>query len=116
VVRVIPENGKRALFVNPASTRRITNVAAAESRHLLGLFVEQVSRPEYTVRHRWEAGDVVMWDNRVTAHLSPADAPAGQHRILHRVTILGDRPAGPDGFTSQALAGEPFCPVASGGE
>lgn len=116
VVRVIPETGRRALFVNPASTSRITGLTVAESRHVLGLFFEQVTRPEYTVRHRWRPGDVVIWDNRATAHLSPADfGHSGEPRRLHRVTVLGDRPVGPDGFTSQPVAGEPFYPVAPGG-
>jgi alpha-ketoglutarate-dependent taurine dioxygenase len=109
VVRVIPETGKRALFVNPASTSRIMGLTTAESRHLLGLFFEEAARPEYTVRHQWEAGDLVIWDNRVTAHLSPGDAPAGEPRRLHRVTIMGDRPVGPDGFISELVAGKPFC-------
>ena len=116
VVRVIPETGKRALFVNPASTSRIIGVATAESRHLLGLFFEEAARPEYTVRHQWRAGDVAIWDNRVTAHLSPGDAPAGEPRRLHRVTIMGDRPVGPDGFTSEAVAGDPFYPFDREGE
>ena len=116
VVRVIPETGKRALFVNPASVSRIMGVTAAEGRHLLGLFFEEATRPEYTVRHQWRAGDVAIWDNRVTAHLSPGDAPAGEPRRLHRVTIMGDRPVGPDGFTSEAVAGDPFYPLSPEGE
>jgi alpha-ketoglutarate-dependent taurine dioxygenase len=116
VVRVIPETGKRALFVNPASVSRIMGVATAESRHLLGLFFEEATRPEYTVRHQWRVGDVAIWDNRVTAHLSPGDAPAGERRRLHRVTIMGDRPVGPDGFTSEAVAGDPFYPLSPEGE
>jgi taurine dioxygenase len=112
VVRVHPETGRRALFVNPASTSRIIGLSTAEGRHVLGLLFEQITRPEYTVRFRWEPGSVAIWDNRVTAHLSAGDfGHTGQRRILHRVTILGGRPAGPDGFISQQVAGEPFYPL-----
>jgi len=112
VVRVHPETGRRALFVNPASTSRIIGLSAAESRHVLGLLFEQITRPEYTVRFRWAPGSVAIWDNRVTAHLSAGDfGHTGQRRTLHRVTVLGGRPAGPDGFTSELVAGEPFHPL-----
>ncbi len=112
VVRVHPETGRRALFVNPASTSRVIGLPSAESRHVLDLLFEQVTRPEYTVRFRWEPGSVAIWDNRVTAHLSAGDfGHTGQRRILHRVTILGDRPMGPDGFVSETVAGEPFYPL-----
>lgn len=112
VVRVIPETGKRALFVNPASTSRIMGVTTAESHHLLGLFFEEAARPEYTVRHQWRADDVAIWDNRVTAHLSPGDAPAGEPRRLHRVTIMGDRPVGRTGSPPRPSQATPFTPLA----
>lgn len=116
VVRVHPETGRRALFVNPASTSRIYGFTPTQSRALLALFFEQITRPEFTVRWRWSAGDVAFWDNRSTAHLGPADAPAGQGRSLFRVTLLGDIPVGPDCEPSRAVAGEPFAalPVREG--
>ena len=68
VVRVLPETGERALFVNPGFTRRIKDVNEEESRHLLNLFFEEITRPEYTARFRWEPGSIAFWDNRATAH------------------------------------------------
>lgn len=109
MVRVHPETGARSLFVNPASTNRICGFSPAQSRELLALFFEQITRPEFTVRWRWSPGDVAFWDNRATAHLSPGDAgPAGERRTLYRVTLLGDVPVGPDGTPSTRIAGEPF--------
>ncbi|MFI0742764.1 TauD/TfdA dioxygenase family protein [Streptomyces sp. NPDC021100] len=109
VVRVHPETGRRCLFVNPASTSRITGLSPAQSDALLEMFFEHVVRPEFTVRWRWAAGDVAIWDNRCTAHLSPGDAGiSGERRTLFRVTVLGEVPVGPDGHRSQALAGRPF--------
>jgi taurine dioxygenase len=81
----------------------------AQSSALLGLLFEQITRPEFTVRWRWEVGDVAFWDNRSTAHLSPGDAGiSGERRTLYRVTLLGDIPVGPDGTQSELVAGEPF--------
>jgi taurine dioxygenase len=109
VVRVHPETGERALFVNPGFTSHIVDVTAAESRRILDLLYAEITRPEYTVRFRWEAGHVAFWDNRATAHLAPRDL---EHldvaRTLHRVTLIGEVPVGPDGRESELVHGRPF--------
>jgi alpha-ketoglutarate-dependent taurine dioxygenase len=112
VVRVHPETGKRALFVNPSRTARIVGLSPAESTALLGILFEQITRPEYTVRFGWQQGSVAFWDNRATAHLAAPDVDhlAGVERVLHRVTIIGDAPVGPDGYVSQATSGAPLGP------
>ncbi|MFI6646561.1 TauD/TfdA dioxygenase family protein [Streptomyces sp. NPDC050529] len=109
VVRVHPETGERALFTPPASVTHLLGLLPWESHHLLELFHGHIGRPEYTVRWQWAPGDVAVWDNRAVAHLQPADLDDSEHRrTLYRVTVLGDRPVGPDGFTSEALRGEPL--------
>ncbi|WP_327066336.1 TauD/TfdA family dioxygenase [Kitasatospora sp. NBC_01250] len=109
VVRVHPETGERALFVNPVFTSHIVDVTAVESRRILDLLHAEITRPEYTVRLRWEAGHVAFWDNRVTAHLAPRDLEhLDVERRLHRVTLIGDTPVGPDGRESELVAGRPF--------
>ena len=109
VVRVHPETGERALYVNPGFTSRIVGVSAAESRQLLDLFFEQIARPAYTVRFSWRPGDVAFWDNRATAHLAPTDLDhLDVQRTLHRVTLIGDVPVGPDGRESESIAGPAF--------
>lgn len=110
VVRVHPETGEKALFVQPGAARRIIELTALESRRILELFFEQITRPEYTVRFRWEVGDVAIWDNRATAHLAATDllGHSNYHRSLYRVTVLGERPVGPDGFQSESVVGDPL--------
>jgi alpha-ketoglutarate-dependent taurine dioxygenase len=109
VVRVHPVTGEKALFVNPGFTSHIVDVTARESRAILDLLYAEITRPEYTVRLRWEPGTVAFWDNRATAHLAPRDI---EHldlpRTLHRVTLVGDVPVGPDGRKSELVAGRPF--------
>jgi alpha-ketoglutarate-dependent taurine dioxygenase len=94
VVRVHPDTGARSLFVNPGFTTRIADVSDAESRGLLDIFFAHLTKPEHTVRHQWRAGDVVLWDNRSTAHYADHDYGDFQ-RIMHRVTLRGDIPVGP---------------------
>lgn len=83
-------------------------VSPHESRRLLGLLYEELARPEYTVRFKWEPGSIAFWDNRATVHLAPQDLTLDHDRRLYRITLVGDVPKGPDGRESVALDGEPF--------
>ena len=91
VVRTHPETGRRALFVNGNYTNRFDGWTEDESRPLLEYLYAQVARPEYTYRHHWEVGDLIIWDNRCTQHAVIGDT-GGAERTLHRVTIAGDAP------------------------
>jgi taurine dioxygenase len=109
VVRVHPVTGEKGLFVNPGFTSHLIGLSARESRAVLDLLYAEITRPEYTVRFRWAPGSVAFWDNRATAHLAPRDIEhLDVERRLHRVTLIGDRPVGPDGRESQLLHGRPF--------
>lgn len=91
VIRTHPVSGRKALFVSDGFTTRINELSAAESRALLDLLFAHFSRPEFTVRWRWKENDVAFWDNRVTQHYA-VDDYRPQRRVMHRATILGDRP------------------------
>ncbi|POX46949.1 TauD/TfdA family dioxygenase [Streptomyces sp. Ru72] len=106
LVRVHPETGERLLFVNGYYVEQILGLSRAESAHILQMLLEQATRPEYTVRFRWEAGSVAFWDNRATVHLAPSDLVTPEHpRIMHRVMLAGDVPVGPDGRSSVPITG-----------
>ena len=91
VVRTHPETDRRALYVNVAHTARFAGWTEAESAPLLAfLFAHQV-RPEFTCRFRWEPGSIAIWDNRCVQH-NPVNDYHGQRRVMHRITLAGDRP------------------------
>jgi taurine dioxygenase len=91
VIRTHPETGERALYVNDNYTKSIEGWTAEESVPLLNYLYAQVGRPEYVYRHKWQVGDLIIWDNRCTQHAVVGDT-AGAERTLHRVTIEGDVP------------------------
>jgi alpha-ketoglutarate-dependent sulfate ester dioxygenase len=109
VVRVHPRTGEKALFVNPVFTERILDVSTEDSRWLLEKLFNEIIRPQYQVRFRWQRGSVAFWDNQATAHLGPVDLDHLQvERVLHRVTLIGEIPVGPSGETSRLVEGTPF--------
>ncbi|WP_330456133.1 TauD/TfdA family dioxygenase [Streptomyces sp. NBC_00820] len=104
VVRVHPESGRKGLFVNPGFTSRILNVSEHESEGILGILYAHLTKPEHIVRHRWRPGDVTLWDNRSTAHYANRDY-GDRHRVMHRITLRGDVPAGPTPAGTRFAAG-----------
>ena len=73
------------------TTRLFEDMTEAESSPLLRYLYEQGSRAEFTYRHRWQEGDVLMWDNRPVLHAVIGDV-GGAERSLHRVAVAGDEP------------------------
>ena len=91
VVRTHPVSGRKSLFVNEGFTTRINELSEAESDAILKLLFAHATRPEYTIRWRWQENDVAFWDNRVTQHYAVDDYRPNR-RVMHRATILGDAP------------------------
>jgi len=93
VVRVHPETGRRALYVNVAHTVRFEGMTNEESAPMLDYLYRWQVRPELTCRFRWEPGSIALWDNRCAQHNAINDYP-GQRRLMHRITLAGERPKG----------------------
>ncbi|MCB2060554.1 MAG: TauD/TfdA family dioxygenase [Novosphingobium sp.] len=106
VVRVHEETGERALVLGNTFVARFAGYDARQSLKILELFQEFITRPENTVRWRWQLGDVAIWDNRATQHRSVADF-GDEQRQLRRSTVHGITPTGVDGRPSRAIKPEP---------
>lgn len=91
LVRTHPETGRDGLFFNSGFTTRILGLSKAESAKIIELLREHIQRPEFIVRWSWKPNTLVFWDNRVTQHYTVDDFQP-HRRVMHRVTILGDRP------------------------
>lgn len=106
VVRVHPETGERTL-VTGNFVRGLVGLDSYESQVLLEVLQRRITLPENTIRWSWEAGDVAIWDNRATQHRAIDDYD-DQHRVMHRVTVMGDVPIDVHGQRSRIISGPPL--------
>ncbi len=91
VVRTHPETGRRALYINVGHTVRFKGWSETESAPLLDYLHQHQIKPEFTCRFQWRTGSIALWDNRAALHF-PVNDYHGYRRVMHRITLQGDRP------------------------
>jgi taurine dioxygenase len=91
LVRTHPETGRKALYVNVAHTVGIEGMSDAESQALLHFLHAHQNKVEFTCRFVWQPHSLAFWDNRCTQH-NPINDYHGFRRVMHRITLEGDRP------------------------
>lgn len=92
IMRIHPYTRKPCLFVNEGYTASIAGLPAEESERVLNRLFEHVSRPEFIYRHKWRAGDFLIWDNCSTQHKAVFDYTLPQRRRMERTTLSGTAP------------------------
>ncbi len=90
-VRTHPETRRKALYVNVGHTVRFKDMNEEESAPILNYLFQHQTRPEFTCRFNWRVGSMAFWDNRCVLH-NPINDYHGYRRIMHRVTLAGDKP------------------------
>ena len=92
LVRRHPETRRQALYMNPNRMSHVIGMERSESDRLLDDLTRHAIDPTYQYRHKWQRGDIVIWDNRCTMHKANADYPAGARRVMHRIIVEGTVP------------------------
>jgi len=91
LVRTHAVTGRKALFVSPVYTVGIEGLRQEEADAILGYLFKHLTQDQFIYRHKWQAGMVLMWDNRCTMHFAEGGYD-GHLRLMHRTTVAGDRP------------------------
>ncbi|NKJ00960.1 TauD/TfdA family dioxygenase [Novosphingobium sp. SG707] len=91
IIRTHPETGRNALYLGRRPDAYINGLSLEESEDLLNALWAHASNGDFAYPHRWQVGDVVVWDNRATMHRRDAFDET-QTRILHRTQCSGDEP------------------------
>jgi taurine dioxygenase len=88
-VRVHPDSGKPALYVNDR-VRTFVGMSDAESKPIIKFLCEHAVQPRFVYRHRWDVRDLVLWDNRCLTHLAVGDYDPSEIRHMIRTSTMGD--------------------------
>lgn len=88
-VRIHPESGKPALYVNDR-VRTFVGMSDAESKPIIRFLCEHSQQPRFVYRHRWSVRDLVLWDNRCLTHLAVGDYDPSEIRHMIRTSTMGD--------------------------
>jgi taurine dioxygenase len=93
LVRTHPENGRKALFLNPVRMESIVGMEDSEALTLVDDLMRHATQKKYEYRHKWRHGDWVMWDNRSVMHQANPDYDMSERRYLYRLMLTGEVPA-----------------------
>jgi taurine dioxygenase len=83
IVRTHPENGRNALSLGRRRNAYIPGLEIEDSEKLLDQLWAHATQDYLSWHHKWQVGDVVIWDNRCTMHRRDNFDPHS-HRIMHR--------------------------------
>lgn len=92
LVRTNPDNQTRALYFHPVKTENIDGMGPEESQVLLRELLARAVQPEFVYRHKWQKGDMLLWDNRSALHRAYFDYDPEEFRLLYRVLVRGEVP------------------------
>ena len=93
LVRIHPENGRNALFLNPVRMESIVGMDDHAALALIDDLMRHATQKKYEYRHKWRHGDWVLWDNRSVMHQANPDYDMNERRYLYRLMLKGEAPA-----------------------
>ena len=92
VIRTHPITGRHAIYVRAGECVGIVGMPEAEALALIAELSDFVTQPAFLYRHRWQVGDVLLWDNCCAQHRAIKDYAFPQRRLMYRVTVNGTVP------------------------
>src|SRR6266849_885614 len=92
IVRTHPYTGRKSLYVTAGECVGIEGMPEDEGVDLIAELDAHCVRPEFLYRHKWQIGDLLMWDNATSMHLAICDYALPERRLMHRTTVIGTVP------------------------
>jgi len=92
LVRTHPDNGRKALYLNPVRIEAIEGLEDGEALDLVAGLMAHATQPKFEYRHQWRLGDFVIWDNRSVIHKANPDYDMNERRYLYRLMLKGETP------------------------
>ena len=92
IVRTHPYTGRKSLYVTAGECIGIEGMPEDEAVGLIAELDAHCVRPEFLYRHKWQIGDLLLWDNAASMHLAICDYALPERCLMHRTTVIGTVP------------------------
>lgn len=92
LIRTHPVDGRKALWVSTGTVKEVVGMPGSEGLDLIDELIDFVTQDEFVYRHKWQVGDIMMWDNRCTLHTGTLYDDQKYIRQMYRMWIKGDKP------------------------
>ena len=92
IIRTHPYTGRKSLYVTAGECIGIEGMPEDEAVGLIAELDAHCVRPEFLYRHKWQIGDLLLWDNAASMHLAICDYALPERRLMHRTTVIGTVP------------------------
>lgn len=102
LVRIHPISGRESLYTSRDGCAGVNGMSEADGVALIRGLVERVITSPFTYAHRWDAGDLVIWDNRGLIHSASDYDMEHERRLVYRTSVRGERPIGWSGAAAGA--------------
>ncbi len=92
VIRTHPVTGRKSVYIHPGKCVGLGAMPPEATRRYIDGLLELILKPEFIYRHKWQPGDLVLWDNRSLLHIAHRDYDTREGRVMHRVLLEGEVP------------------------
>jgi alpha-ketoglutarate-dependent taurine dioxygenase len=92
LIRTHPADGRKALWVSTGTVKNVVGMSNPEGLDLIDELVEFVTQDQFVYRHKWQVGDIMIWDNRCTLHTGTLYNDKEYIRQMYRMWVKGDKP------------------------
>jgi alpha-ketoglutarate-dependent taurine dioxygenase len=85
VVHHHPRTGRTLLYVSQQATIEILGLSPEDNEEMLEVLFDHLYNSPGVLRHEWQEGDLVVWDNRLLQHARGTVDLEGPARTLRKV-------------------------------
>jgi taurine dioxygenase len=92
LIRTHPDTGEKAIYLHMGKLEQFVGMSPEDSQQLVEALMREVEKPAYIYRHEWRKGDLLIWDDRASAHQAFSDYDLRETRTLYRIIAEPQRP------------------------
>lgn len=93
IIRTHPRSGRKCIYISDGTSVGVVGMPEDEGKQLIRELIDFCTQPAFVYRHKWQVGDLVIWDNCSSLHKANSkDYSLPYRRRMHRVTINGSVP------------------------